>query len=91
MTELEQKIIALIESNPNLTDTLKKRYILSLFLMESDKQEEYLQLIQAFTFRCKQMDRGLFVIRSDEMKKVMKTYEEVKADLLGKLNPNLNQ
>jgi len=88
MTELEKQIIQLIQHNQHFSEELKKRYILAMFLMETDKQEEYLRLIQAFTQRCKQMDRGIFIVKPDEMNRVMKTYEQVKEDLIKKLNIN---
>ena len=88
MTDLEKQIIQLITQNRHLSEELKKRYILSMFLMESDKQEEYLQLIKAFTRRCQEMDRGVFVVKPSEMSQIMKTYEEVKNDILKKLNTN---
>lgn len=88
MTELEKQIIELIHKNKYLSEDLKKRYILSMFLMESDKQHEYLRLIQAFTRRCEEMNRGIFVVHPNEMKNVMRTYEEVKRDILKKINTN---
>ena len=86
MTDLEKQIIQLIEHNAHLSSGLKKKYILSMFLMESNKQQEYLYLLQSFTNRCREMKRGIFVVRPSEMEKVMKTYEEVKKDLFRKLN-----
>jgi len=88
MTHIEKQILQLILQNKHFSEELKKQYILSMFLMESDKQEEYLRLLQAFTKRCEQMDRGIFVVRPDEMKRVMRTYEQVKQDLIKKLNTN---
>ena len=88
MTDLEKQILQLILQNKHFSEELKKQYILALFLMEGEKQEEYLQLIQAFTKRCEQMDRGIFVVRPDEMRRVMRTYAQVKEDLIKKLNTN---
>lgn len=85
MTDIEKQIIQEITQNPYLSEELKKQYILSMFLMESEKQEEYLNLLKAFSNRCKQMERGIFVVRPSEMKRVMKTYEQVKQDLIRKL------
>lgn len=88
MTEIETQIIELVTNNAHFSEELKKRYILSMFLMEADKQEEYLELLKAFTKRCVEMDRGVFVVRPNEMQQVMRTYEEVKTDLFKKLNIN---
>lgn len=88
MTDIEKQILQLILQNKHFSEELKKQYILAMFLMEGEKQEEYLRLIEAFTKRCEQMDRGIFVVRPDEMKRVMRTYEQVKQDLIKKLNTN---
>jgi len=88
MTDLEQQIINLIENNYHLSDDLKKRYILALFLMETKEQEEYLRLIQAFTYRCNAVERGIFVVREDEKAKVMRTLDDVKKDILSKIQSN---
>jgi hypothetical protein len=90
MTDIEKQIIQLIQQNRHFSEELKKQYILAMFLMESAKQEEYLRLLQAFTRRCVEMDRGIFVVRPDEMKRVMRTYAQVKEDLIKKLNINNN-
>lgn len=91
MTDLEKKIIQRLTQNQYLSEALKKQYILSMFLMETDKQQEYLNLIEAFEKRCAEMDRGVFVVRPEEMGRVMKTYEQVKQDLIKKINnPSLN-
>lgn len=88
MTDLEQQIIDLIEGNSHLSTDLKKRYILALFLMESKEQQEYLRLIQAFTYRCNAVERGVYIVRADEKDKVMKSLQEVKEDILNKINTN---
>ena len=88
MTDLEQKIIDLIEGNSHLSTDLKKRYILALFLMETKEQEEYLKLIQAFTYRCNAVERGIYIVKADEKEKVMKSLDEVKEDILKKINSN---
>jgi hypothetical protein len=88
MTDLEKQILQLILQNKHFSEELKKQYILTLFLIESEKQPEYLRLIEAFTKRCEQMDRGIFIVRPDEIKRVMRTYEQVKEDLIKKLNTN---
>ncbi len=90
MTDLEKQIIQEITQNRFLSKELKNQYILSMFLMETEKQREYLGLLQAFTSRCKQMDRGIFVVKPNEMKRVMKTYEQVKNDLIKKLRTSSN-
>lgn len=86
MTNLEKQIIQLIEQSPHLSDELKKQYILTMFLMEASKQEEYLELLQAFTHRCEEMDKGIFVVRPEDAKRIMRTYDQVKEDLVKKLN-----
>ncbi len=88
MTELEQKIIELITNNRYLSEELKKRYILAMFLMETEKQREYLLLLEAFQKRCEETDRGIFIVKPDEMKQILKTYDEAKKDILRKLNIN---
>lgn len=86
MTELEKQIIELINQSKHLSEELKKRYILALFLMETEKQHEYLRLLQAFHWRCNQTDRGIFIAKPDEAKKIIRTYEQAKNDILKKLN-----
>lgn len=88
MTKIEKTIIDLIESNSHLSTDLKKRYILALFLMGTDEQEEYLKLIQAFTYRCNAVERGIYIVKDDEKKKVMKTLSDVKEDILKKIKSN---
>ena len=88
MTDLEQQIIELVTNNRHLSGELKKRYILAMFLMENEKQLEYLRLLQAFERRCTEMDRGVFIVKPDEMKNILKTYEDTKKDILKKLNIN---
>jgi hypothetical protein len=56
--------------------------------METKEQHEYLKLIQAFSYRCHSTERGIFIIREDEKKKVMRTLEEVKEDILNKIKTN---
>ena len=88
MTDIEQQIIDLIENNHHLSDDLKKRYILALFLMDSGEQAEYLRLVQAFTYRCNAVERGIYIVRDDEKGKVMRTLEDVKKDILSKIHSN---
>lgn len=88
MTDIEQQILALIENNHHLSDDLKKRYILALFLMDSREQQEYLKLIQAFTYRCNAVERGIFIVREDEKAKVMRTLDDVKKDIFNKIQSN---
>jgi CII-binding regulator of phage lambda lysogenization HflD len=88
MTDIERQIIDLIESNHHLSDDLKKRYILALFLMGTKEQEEYLRLVQAFTYRCNSVERGIFIVREDEKAKVMRTLEDVKKDIISKIQSN---
>lgn len=88
MTDIEKTIIDLIEGNKHLSTDLKKRYILALFLMETAEQEEYLKLIQAFTYRCNAVERGIYIVKADEKETVMKTLSDVKADILKKIKSN---
>ena len=88
MNSLETKIIELIQSNKHLSEELKARYILALFLMETKEQEGYLGLIEAFNYRCNAIERGVYIVKADEKEKVMKTLEEVKEDILKKINTN---
>ena len=88
MNDLEQKIIELIKGNQNLSEDLKQRYILALFLMGTEEQAQYLHLIEAFNYRCNVVERGIFVLREDEKARVMRTLEEVKEDILKKIHSN---
>ena len=88
MTDIEQQILELIQNNHHLSDDLKQRYILALFLMDSGEQEEYLRLVQAFTYRCNAVERGIYIVRDDEKEKVMRTLEDVKQDILNKIQSN---
>lgn len=86
MSDLETQIINLIEGNSHLSEELKKRYILALFLMESKEQQDYLKLIEAFTYRCNAVERGIYIVKADEKETLMKTLEDVKNDILKKIN-----
>ncbi len=88
MSTLENKIIELIKSNSNLSEELKTRYILALFLMETREQEEYLKLIEAFNYRCNAIERGVYIVKAEDKAAVMKTLEDVKNDMLNKINSN---
>lgn len=88
MKYLEEKIINLIENNSHLSEDLKKRYILALFLMEEKEQIKYLKLFEAFNYRCNSVSRGIFVLKEEEKEKIMKTFEEVKEDILSKIHSN---
>jgi len=88
MTDIEKQIIDLIDANQHLSEDLKKRYILALFLMSNDEQKEYLRLMQAFSYRCNAVERGIYIVREDEKKKIMRTLEEVKKDILDKIHSN---
>lgn len=88
MTDIEKQIIDLIENNHHLSEDLKKRYILALFLMDSSEQAEYLRLAQAFTYRCNAVERGIYIVRDDEKTKIMRTLEDVKKDILDKIHSN---
>lgn len=86
MTDLEQQILDMIQGNQHLSGELKQRYILSLFLMTTEEQKEYLRLMQAFNYRCNAVERGVFILRPDEKPRVMKTLKEVKEDILKKIH-----
>ncbi len=86
MTNLENKIIGMIENNCHLSEELKQRYILCLFLMETSEQEEYLKLIEAFTYRCNAVERGVYIVKANEKEIVMKSLQDAKNDILGKIN-----
>ncbi len=88
MTNIESKIITLINDNQYLSKELKAKYILSLFLMDREEQEEYLKLIEAFSYRCHAAERGIYILRPDEKEKIMRTLDEVKEDILSKINSN---
>ena len=88
MTDLEKLIIQAIEHNRHLSNELRKRYILAMFLMKTEKQKEFLELIGHFTKRCDETNRGIFVVRPNEMQKILRTYEEAKADILKKIQNN---
>lgn len=88
MNSIETQIIELVNTNKYLSEDLKKRYIVAMFLMEYDKQEEYLRLLQAFTKRCEEMDRGIFIVHPTEMGTMLRTYEQTKADILKKFGTN---
>ena len=88
MTSLEQKIIDLIKGNKYLSEELKTRYILALFLMETKEQEDYLKLIEAFNYRCHSIEKGMYEVKPEDKEKVMKTLNEVKEDILKKINSN---
>lgn len=90
MTDIEKQIIELIEGNSHLSTDLKKRYILALFLMETKEQEEYLKLIQAFTYRCNAVERGIYIVKAEEKEQIMKTLNDVKEDILKKIKQNNN-
>lgn len=85
MTNIEQQIIALIEGNPFLTEDLKKRYILALFLMDGTHQEEYVELWKAFDNRCKSIQQGQFKLDAQDIKNVLRSVDEVKRELISKI------
>lgn len=88
MTNIEQQIIDLIQNNSHLSEDLKKRYILTLFLMETKEQGEYLKLMKAFSYRCGAVERGIYVVTEEEKKEVMRSVEAVKEDILNKIHSN---
>jgi hypothetical protein len=56
--------------------------------MEYKEQEEYLKLIQAFTYRCNAVERGIYIVKAEEKEQVMKTLNDVKEDILKKIKSN---
>ena len=56
--------------------------------MGSEEQAEYLKLIEAFTYRCHAVERGIYIVKADEKDKVMKTLSDVKEDILKKIKSN---
>ena len=91
MNSIEKTIIDLINANQYLSEELKKRYIVALFLMEYEKQEEYLKLLGGFTRRCEEMSRGIFIVHPAEAGTMLRTYDQAKADILKKIgNGNIN-
>ena len=85
MTTNEAQIIALIEQNKYLSDDLKKRYILALFLMDGPHQADYLELWKAFDNRCQSIAAGNFKLDSADVKAVLRTVDEVKRELIQKI------
>jgi len=85
MTDIEQRIIDLIENNQYLSNEMKKKYILALFLMEGDKQREYLKLIQALDHKCSEVSNDQFVIHANETSYIQKNFDEVKRGILKKI------
>jgi hypothetical protein len=88
MNSVEKQVVELIQNNAYLSEDLKKRYIVALFLMEYEKQEEYLKLLGAFTRRCEEMSRGIFIVHPAEAGTMLRTYEQAKADILKKIGTN---
>ena len=68
-----------------IEDKLKKRYILALFLMNDEAQQDYLGLWTAFAGRCNTIERGEFTLKSDEAGRVLRTVDEVKKELILKI------
>lgn len=88
MTESEHQIVSLLESNPYISNELKKRYLFALFLMNDDEQKEYLEIIKAFDYRCKAVERGMYILSEDEKQGVLRSLEDVKEDILRKIHSN---
>ena len=88
MTDLEKQILSLIQNNDHLSEDLKQKYILSLFLMTTEEQEEYLRLVQAFDYRCKSAEKGIYMLDAEDKEKIMKTLDEVKEDMIKKMQSN---
>ncbi len=88
MTDLEEKIIDLIKNNSHLSDELKARYILAMFLMDRDDQPNYLKLIEAFNYRCNAAERGVYIVKNEEKDDVLRTFDAAKEDILNKINSN---
>ncbi len=86
MTLIEQQIIDLIKNNQHISDELKQKYILALFLMKDDEQKEYLQIVKAFNYRCNASERGMYTLNEDEKQEIMRSLEDVKKDILKKIH-----
>ncbi len=54
--------------------------------METPEQLEYKKLIEAFTYRCKSIERGIYIVKADEKAEVLRTLDQVKSDILSKIN-----
>ncbi|PIZ72014.1 hypothetical protein COY07_03925 [Candidatus Peregrinibacteria bacterium CG_4_10_14_0_2_um_filter_43_11] len=85
MTKTEKQIIDLIQNNKFLSDDLKKRYILALFMMDSAKQKDYLTLWGAFETRCQKVQHRDIKLTVQETQGVLRTVDEVKQDLIKKI------
>ncbi|MFH1012700.1 MAG: hypothetical protein V1760_03040 [Candidatus Peregrinibacteria bacterium] len=90
MNNIEQEIIKMIEKNEFLSQDLKKRYIVALFLMNDRAQAEYLRLWQAFDGRCKTMEKKPFILEADDMRAIFRTVDDVKKDLIRKIQSSAN-
>ena len=91
MNDAEQQAIELIQNNQNLSDDLKQRYILALFLMDDKEQREYLKLLKAFSYRCEVAERGIFMVNPDEANTIMRTLDDVKKDIINKITHSHNK
>lgn len=91
MNKHEQRIIELIEKNPFLSDKLKKRYILALFLMSGDAQEKYLELWQVFDAKCADIKEKPLLLEHDDIETIFRTVDEVKKDLIKKIKTSDKQ
>jgi hypothetical protein len=85
MQDLEKQIIELIQNNTHLSDDLKKRYIMALFLMDSSQYVNYMKLLQGFSQKCHEVEAGLFILNADEARRMQMTFEDVKRDILKKI------
>ena len=85
MTDLETQILGLIQGNRHLSEDLKKNYILALFLMDTGKHEEYLKLMQNFTRRCQEVEKGIFILKADEAADLRQDFDAIKKDILKKI------
>ena len=90
MLDIEKQIIELIQNNTHLSDDLKKRYIMALFFMDSGKQVEYLRLLQNFTRKCHETETGLFILNEGEANRLRATFDDIKRDILKKIQNKKN-
>jgi len=59
-----------------------------MFLMDSKDQPNYFKLIEAFTYRCKAAERGVYIVKNEEKEAVLRTFDDAKEDILNKINSN---
>ncbi len=58
--------------------------------MTDEKQKEFLKLVQGLDRRTKEADDGFFILRTDEAGKLKNDFDEVKRDILKKIQQKNN-